>query len=80
MLALQEYFCAPSAVAHLPALLISRISSYREFETFDRLNSWLIDCNGKKDFTLMEGKEVGAHDDGGKFWQPMLILENPRGA
>lgn len=80
MLALQEYFCAPSAVAHLPASLISRISGYREFETFDRLNSWLVDFDGKKDFALMEGKKVGAHDDGGKFWQPMLILENSRGA
>ena len=54
--------------------IIALCPRYRPLDRPDTLNSWdLIDY---PDLVLMEGVKIGSHDDGGEFFQPMIIIRN----
>jgi hypothetical protein len=75
MLVHQSTLCTQQAAIALRAKLLAQIPSYHPFLEFERLNSWAI--ASYPDLVLMEGQAVGKHTDGGSFWQPLLILQNP---
>ena len=49
---------------------------YHELRPYESLNSWIIPSH--PDLVLMEGRKVKPHDDGGRFWQPFIVLSNPK--
>lgn len=48
--------------------------SYHKFRPYESLNSWIIPSY--PDLVLMEGRQVKPHNDGGRFWQPFVVLSN----
>jgi hypothetical protein len=74
MLVFQEHWCSADSTQDIKHFLLKRSPRYHPFNWFEKLNSWRIE--GFKNFVVMEGAKVGSHNDGGSFWQPMLILEN----
>lgn len=75
MLVLQKFLSRDYEA--IEARLRSQVADYREFERFDRLNTWPIP--GHPDIQLMAGAKVACHTDQIKAWQPMLVLQNERG-
>lgn len=47
---------------------------YRSFDRSDALNSWSLPRY--PNLVLMEGAKTPSHDDGGEFFQPMIIIRN----
>ena len=59
-------------VSSLVETLIASAPGYEPFEKGRILNTWRLD----RDWALMEGRSILAHDDGGEFYQPLLVLRN----
>ena len=75
MLVHHSYYCGGQAALALLTSIRKLIPAYHEYRVYERLNSWMIPSN--PDLVLMEGRQVKPHDDGGKFWQPFIVLHNP---
>jgi hypothetical protein len=54
--------------------LLALCINYRPFERTDSLNSWGVE--GFPDLVVMEGGKIAAHDDGGDFYQPLVVVRN----
>jgi hypothetical protein len=76
MLVHQKRFCSASHADAIKQFLISKSPKFKLFQRFEILNSWRI--QGFPDLVLMEGLKVSPHNDGGAFWQPLIVLENPQ--
>jgi hypothetical protein len=74
MLVHQSYFCRATEAEDLKKYLLPLCKGFKKFDFFEDLNSWHI--SGFPDLVVMEGSKIKPHDDGGRFWQPMLVLEN----
>jgi hypothetical protein len=57
------------------AIVLSQCIAYRPFHQADQLNSWALKTSN---LTLMEGARIAAHDDGGDFYQPLIVIRNDR--
>lgn len=75
MLVHHSYYCGGQTASALLTKIRRLIPAYHEYRMYDRLNSWRIPAH--PDLVLMEGRQVKPHNDGGKFWQPFVILHNP---
>lgn len=74
MLVRHSYY---SSAKDAQALLVKARSlalAYHEFRPYETLNSWTIPSY--PDLVLMEGRQVKPHNDGGRFWQPLIVLSN----
>lgn len=54
--------------------IIALCPRYRPFNCSNVLNSWSLP--NYPNLVLMEGAKISSHDDGGKFFQPMIIIRN----
>ena len=68
----RENYCALGAIT--AEALLGLCPDYKPFSPSDRLNSWMVQDN--TNLVLMEGGRISPHDDGGQFWQPLIILRN----
>lgn len=71
MIVYQSFKALPSG---FESFVFSLCPRYRPFDRLDTLNSWRL--RNHPNLVLMEGAKIRSHDDGGEFFQPMIILRN----
>ncbi len=75
MLVHHSYYSGGKTARSLLAKAKTLAPQYHECQPYENLNSWGI-CS-HPNLVLMEGRQVLPHNDGGRFWQPFMVLSNP---
>ena len=75
MLVHHSYYSSAKDARSLLTKARSLALRYHECQPYESLNSWGI--SSYPDLVLMEGRQVAPHNDGGRLWQPFVVLSNP---